>query len=219
MCLGCWNQAVRVTRQFPLCAFCREPTPTDDDEIIIRRIKKRMEMNDSAAIVIASQFYQEGIYGLQKDPQLAFDLCLRAAKLGNADACSSIAMFYKNDVIVLEPYACSSTALIYNNDVVVQKDMVKSTEYLKKATKKGSIHARHNLGMYEARNGSYRVACKHWLISAAAGDTKSLEAITDFLKIGIVTMEEYSTALISHRKVHKDEWSIEREEVCVTRLL
>jgi len=61
--------------------------------------------------------------------------------------------------------------------------------------------------------GNFRLACKHWLISAAAGHAKSLEAIADFFKIDIVTKKEYSSALASYRKVHKAEWSIDREKV------
>mmetsp|Transcript_52333 Transcript_52333/g.59431 ORF Transcript_52333/g.59431 Transcript_52333/m.59431 type:complete len:165 (+) Transcript_52333:3-497(+) len=151
-----------------------------------------MELNDSNAIYDIAQCYRKGKCGLPQDPKKAFDLCLRAADLGHSVACHNVARLYKEGVDVA-------------------KDMTEARKYNKMAVKKGHIKARINLGVDEWNNGNYRVACKHWLISAAAGHAKSLEAIAEYYQYQLVTKEEYSTALTSYNNVHKNEHSIERE--------
>ena len=194
ICQACRLENVVVTikrEQIPSCPFCREPAPTSYNELVVR-IKKRMEINDSVAILNASQLYKFGMYGLPKDPQKEFDLCIRAAELGNLDACNSAARFY-------------------HDGVVVTKDMPKAKEYYEKAAKKGNIYARYNLGHFEQENENFRLASRHWLISAAAGNIDSLERIPKLYKMKLVTKKEYATVLASYSNVHKDEWSIERE--------
>jgi len=194
ICKGCYEKNTRVTAgrgKFPCCAFCREPDPASDKELVVR-MKKRMEMNDSIVISIASQYYKFGEYGLPMDPQKAFELCLRAAELGNSNACISAAGYYKDGV-------------------VVPKDMAKVREYFEKSAKKGGMQARFNLGVDEVIQKNFRLASRHWLISAAAGCTKSLAELSKSYKFEVVTKQEYSTTLASYRKIHTDEWSIDRE--------
>mmetsp|Transcript_49457 Transcript_49457/g.50272 ORF Transcript_49457/g.50272 Transcript_49457/m.50272 type:complete len:141 (+) Transcript_49457:2-424(+) len=128
------------------------------------------------------------------DPQKAFELCLRAAELGNSNACNSAASFY-------------------SDGVTVPTDMAKAREYFQKGVKGGDIASRHRLGMDEKRNGNFRLASRHWLISAAAGATDSLEEISKSYKFKLVTKNECSTAYTSNINVHKNEWSIERKAV------
>jgi len=194
ICDGCNLENRRVTRERGLdqcCAFCREPSSSSDDEIIVR-IKTRMDTNDSAAIFLASQCYKLGRYGLPQDSQKAFELCLRASELGNSEACGRAAGYY-------------------NNGEVVAKDMAKQREYLRKAVKKGNVHARHNLGATEWSECNYRLASRHYLTAAAAGYAPSLEKIAKLYQMKLVTKKEYSIALTSYGNVHKDELSIERE--------
>jgi len=201
ICDGCYQENVLATLERgldPCCAFCRELEHSSDEESFIQ-LKKRMEMNDSVAINMASQWYRFGKYGLPKDPQLAFDLCLRAAKLGNSDACNRAAMHYKDGEIV-------------------PTDMTKATDYLKKAVKKGNISARHIIGAGEWSKCNYRLGSRHCLLSAAAGNTDSLEQIAKCYKLKLVTKKEYSVALASYGNVHKDEWSIERERAAAATI-
>mmetsp|Transcript_37339 Transcript_37339/g.37805 ORF Transcript_37339/g.37805 Transcript_37339/m.37805 type:complete len:156 (-) Transcript_37339:126-593(-) len=151
-----------------------------------------MEMNDSEAIYRLSAFYSLGEGGLPKDPQKGFELCLRSAKLGNSNACNDVAIDYKNGT-------------------GVPTNMAKAKEYDIKAANKGCIQARHYLGIEECKNDNDHSACRHWLLSAAAGYTVSLKKIAICYRYKLVTKNEYSTALVSYRKVNKDEWSIERE--------
>ena len=200
ICGGCFQENVRATRERgldPCCAFCREPGPSSDEECVIL-LKKRMEMNDIFAINMASQWYRFGKHGLPEDPQMAFDLCLRAAKMGNSAAGSRAAMHYKDGKIV-------------------PTDMAKAADYLQKAVKKGNIIARHIIGADKWNKCNYRLGSRHWLLAAAAGCTDSLKQIATCYKLKLVTKKEYSVALASYGNVHKDEWSIERERRAAAR--
>ena len=202
ICHGCWMKNSWVTkergrqlipqRELDLrCPFCRKTTPASDNEFIIRN-KKRMELNDSNAIFIASQYYKKGKCGLPQEPERAFQLCLRASELGNTKAYNNLGLFYKEGV-------------------VVPKDMAKAKGYYEMAAKKGNIEARYNLGMGEMEKENYQTAGKHLLISAAAGDALSLVEIADCYKYRHVTKKEYITALTSYIQVQNDEYSIERK--------
>ena len=61
------------------------------------------------------------------------------------------------------------------------------------------------------KKGNHRVASRHWLLSAAAGDTKSMTRIADFYKREVVNKKEFATAFASYSNVHEGEWSIERK--------
>lgn len=154
-------------------------------------------MNDSVAVFNFSEYYRIGKNGLPIDPQKSFDFCIRAAELGNTDACRSAALFY-------------------NNGVVVPKDIVNARKYTDKAVEGGNIIARHQLGVEEWGKCNYQLAGRHCLVSAADGYAPSLEGVAEFYKIKLVTKTEYSTILTSYRNIQMDEWSIERERAAAT---
>jgi len=190
ICNSCEEEDNRISKKYS-CPFCRASTPSSDNEEVVR-IEKRMEMNDSKAIYMASQNYLYGNHGVTKDPQKAFALCIRAAKLGNSRANWGAAQFYREGV-------------------VVPKNMIKASDYIKKAAKGGNLLARHILGVEEVKKYNCFIGSRHWLISAAAGYSPSLKEIANLFMFKFVTKEEYATTLASYRNVHKDEWSIERD--------
>ena len=194
LCTGCWQRDQQFMK-IPRCAFCREPNSSSEQEAVLR-LRKRMELKDCTALFIASQFYKAGLYGLPQDTQKAFELCLRAANLGHATACGSIA-------------EC------YNTGDVVPIDTKKSRQYLRQSVQSGNLRSRHQLGAMEHNNSNYQKASRHWLLAAAAGDTESLEEIGKYykLQLGVITQEEYAAALVSYVNVHQEEWSWEREAV------
>ena len=197
ICRGCSKEHQQFALERELdecCAFCRALLPSSEKEIM-SRLQKRMALDDGIAIQTVSQCYRVGECGLPKDAQQAFELCLRAAALGNANACNSAASFY-------------------SDGVTIPTDMVKAREYFQKGVQEGGgLATRHHLGMDEKHKGNFRLASRHWLISAAAGATDSLEEISKSYKFQVVTKKEYSTAYTSNINVHKIEWSSERESV------
>ena len=195
LCDSCVKENIRVTKERgkklkPPCPFCRAPYPSSEENIIL--LKKQMDMNDSEAIYIASVFYMYGMMGLPQDSKKTFELWLRAAELGHS-------------------MASYNAALYYEKDVVVPKDMTKAKQYYVKAAKQGSIDSRYNLGVDEWNNNNEHSASRHLLISAAAGDTDSLNMISKCYRYQLVTKEEYVTVLTAYSNVHENEWSSARD--------
>ena len=79
------------------CAFCRTLRPTSEKENA-KRIMKRVEVDDSEAILLQGRAYSEGAYGLPKDYKKALEFWHRAGELGEASAYGNIGVAYENGV-------------------------------------------------------------------------------------------------------------------------
>ena len=69
---------------------------------------------------------------------------------------------------------------------------------------RGHVLARHNLGCVELNEGNIDRALKHFMISAGAGDDKSLKAIRDYFFKGYTTKDDFEKALCSHKEAHDE---------------
>ena len=67
--------------------------------------------------------------------------------------------------------------LCYDNGEGVEVDKKKAKHYYELAAMGGSVKARTNLSYIEGRAGNYKRAMKHSLISAKAGDDRSLDLV------------------------------------------
>jgi len=68
-----------------LCAFCRTPTVTYDEDII-KRVKNLMDKGNSEAFNMLAGIYYRGLMGMPQDYQKANELYLKAGELGSAEA-------------------------------------------------------------------------------------------------------------------------------------
>ena len=133
ICSGCIHAPVHdhegnVIKE-KTCPFCRTLTPDfDDDKEIIKRLEKRMELNDAEAIYNIGCFYYEGRYGLPQNYAKALELWNRAVELGNAVAY----------------YGIGSA---YNDGRGVDADHEKARHYLELAAMGGDLNARNSLGV------------------------------------------------------------------------
>jgi len=183
ICSGCVyapvydNQGNKIKEK--TCPFCRTPTPTSGEEMI-KRYKKRMELNDANAIYNMGIYYSHGRYGLPQSMAKALKLYRRAGELGHSDAYSSIG----ND---------------YQAGRGVELDTKKALYYWELASIAGSVHARHNLGVYEERAGNYDRTLRHWVIAVKDGSLESLESIKRMYKYGHATKDDYANALRSYQ--------------------
>ena len=176
-----------------ICAFCRTPLHTSSGEYI-KRIKKRVEADNAEATYLLGFFYRQGENGLQQDHGKALDLWRRAAELGSAAAYNNIG------------YA-------YENGMVVESDDKKALYYYELAAMGGDVYARHNLGGSEYSAGNMSRAVKHWMISAGAGNDKSLAAIRECYLRGHATKDDFEKALRAHKESKDEMKSDKREEV------
>ena len=160
------------------CPFCRTPTPTSEEEMV-KREKKRMDLNDHVAIYNQGCNYHEGACGFPQDHDKALELFHRAGDLGYAGAYLGIGNAY--DV-----------------GQGVEVDKKKATHYYELAAMKGNL-ARQNLGREEGMAGNMDRALKHHLIAVRSGCAESLNRIKIYYSAGLATKYHYTKALQSYQ--------------------
>jgi len=191
ICSGC-VQAVHMVDDEEKCAFCRTPNSTSDKQSR-KRLKNRMDMNDSRALHELAVGYSYGAHGLQQSYAKALELYHRAGELGYAHAYNNIGGFYIN-----------------GKGVAV--DEKKAKYYLGLAAIKGDDTARNNLGILEEKDGNMDRALKHYMISARGGRSESLEAIKELFMDGLATKEDYESALRAHQTYLDEICSDQRDK-------
>jgi len=204
VCSGCME--VACTQKDSPCPFCRMPTPSIEVEHL-GRCKKRMAAGDAEAFYNLAGVYERGVWGLPVDRSKELDLLKQAAELGSCAAHSSLA------------YA-------YRTGDGAEIDMEKAVHHWKRAAILGDESSRYCLGVHEEKMGNlrnrefgmipindanYNRAMKHFMISARAGCEKSLKAIGEGYKSGIVTKEEYGKALRAQKESQEGMKSEQRE--------
>ncbi len=171
------------------CPFCRNPAPTSEegaDRQIMKRIKKN---NDPVALCYMGKKHKK-----EGDYEKALEYHTKAIELGDVDA-----------------HACLGN--LYYNGLGVQKDEEKAIHHLEQAAIDGHPQARVGLADYETKNGRFERAAKHFIIAANLGEDRSLSSIKDLFVQGIVSKEDYTTALRGYQAAVEATKSAEREEV------
>lgn len=166
ICSGCIHEVAKLTED-QTCAFCRAPAAFSN-EVLIRRLMKRIEVNDAEATHHLGCFYYVGSHGLQRNYAKALDLSHRASELGFAAA----------------SYNIGHAHMVGNG---VEVDQKKGIHYYELAAIGGDLGARRNLGNAELRaarsiEGAERAiklerAIKHYMIVVRNGDSGSLDMI------------------------------------------
>ena len=194
ICRGCvYAFQSRVTKkEHDVCPFCRTPPPISYEERI-KRLEKRMGMNDAMAISSMGAYYDGGLIGLQQNRIKALELWHRVAELGCALA-----------------YSCIGTA--YKNGWGVEVDEKKAKKYWESAASGGCLKARHNLGRLEVKEGNVERALKHFMIAVRDGNSDSLQNIKHMCKHGFATKEDYAKALQFHQTYVDEIKSDQRDE-------
>jgi len=183
-----------------LCPFCRTP-PSNSDKEEVKRIEKRIKLNDAEAFLRFGNGYNYGIHwGLPKNRNKAFELYTQAAKLGSIEAQDQIAKAYKTG------------AYVFGQGV--KWDMTKAQYHMELAAKGGHEIARHNLGLMEKGfNGNIYLAMKHFMIAASSGLEMSLKEVGEGHKAGYVTKDEYTKTLRAYQNVREEMKSEQRTKV------
>ena len=149
---------------------------------------KRVVANDPVAMNQMGGYYSE-----QGDYMKAFEYWSKAAALGNMNAHLNL-------------------SIMYARGDGVEKDKKKELFHLEEAAIGGVTDARHNLGSIEGINKRYDRAIKHYIIAANMGHDESLEALKENYATGIVTKEEFATALRGHKAAVDATKSPQRKE-------
>ena len=189
ICNGCvYSNDIRIYQESleSACPFCRHLDPKTKDEEI-KNIMKRVNANDPIAMVqMGLRRYEDGDY------DSAFKYVNKAAALGDAGGHYQLACFYFEGK-------------------GVEKDAKKEVYHLEQAAIGGHPLARYNLGIKEEGNGRMDRASKHWIIAAALGYDASLDALKGGYEDGLVTKEDFASALRAHQDTIEAMKSPQRE--------
>jgi len=198
VCSGCVKASINEMNKGNLkrwCSYCRVPLPRSDKEYV-KRIKKRMKLNEAEAFYELGTDYRDGNLGLSKDLNKVLELWNQAAELGSINAHYELAL-----------------CLYYGK--WAEKDKKKAIQHYKLAAIGGHERARHNLGLIEMSNGNMDRSMKHHMIAAKSGHDESLKEVGIGYKAGLVTKDEYVSTLRAYQQTIDQMKSKEREEARV----
>ena len=182
VCRGCVH-----ANQESTCPFCRHPIP-NSEETKMNYLMKRVEANDPVAISQLGMKHQKN-----GDYKSAFEYYTKAAGLGNIDAHMAL-------------------SFLYEKELGVEKDEKKELYHLEEAAIGGHPDARNNLAVLEGRKKRYDRAIKHFIIAATLGHDESLEALKIAYRDGLVSKEDFATALRAHQTAVDATKSPQRDE-------
>ena len=191
ICKGCVYANFRANKHDRVkagsCPFCREPAACSDEETHKRNMK-RVKAKDPAALS------QKGISCHKEgDYDASFEYFTKAAKLGDADA------HYR-------------LGYMYGDVNGVEKVEKKTVYHWEKAAIGGHPQARHNLAIFEKRNGNIERAVKHFIIAANLGYDNSMKALWKQYSEGSITKEDLDATLRTHQAAIDATKSKQREE-------
>ncbi len=156
------------------CAFCREPVAKSEKEVD-KNVKKRIKKKCPVAMYhMGRDCIDEGDY------DTALEYLTSASELGDAGS----------------HYGLS---IMYHQGQGVEKDKEKEVYHLEQAAIGGHHMARHNLGCFEANNGRFDRAKKHFIIAANLGYHDSLNALRLLHADGYASKKEYADSLRSYQ--------------------
>ena len=181
MCKGC------VIKHFSAgssgrgtCPFCYTARPKTDAEFLARTESRVETHKDGYCLFQLAVFYNNGLFGLQPQPQKALSLCRRSAEMGCPEACYSMAREYDPN----KQNHCQG--------VKQGGDWNTRIAYLKEAAKAGHLDARGAL-MDLAKDDPALV--HHAMIASCAGYGRALEAVKCCYMRGDITKKDYTKAL------------------------
>ena len=201
ICSGCVhaplydNQGNQVDNK--KCSLCRThfivaADAASIDAENIKRIEKRVELNDPTAMYNRGCDYHKGTYGLPRNYKKALKLWQQAGDLGHAGGYANIG--YAHDI-----------------GRGVEVDKKKAIHYYELAAMSGHGDARHNLGVHEESTGDMNRALKHYMIAVEGGNTGSLKMIKELYLKGSATKDDYTKALQLYQEYLGEIKSEQRE--------
>ena len=192
VCSGCIHavkvKAIGVSK----CPYCRIPAATSRDEML-RRYKKRMELDDANTIYNLGLFHTHGRQGFTQDYTKALEYYHRAGELGSSEA-------------------VTNAAVAYYNGEGVERDVKKARQYWEKAAIMGDLHARYSLGYEEEKARNIGRAKKYYMIAAKDGHETAVKNVLKLYSKGYVTKEEYENALRSYQEYVAEVKTVQRDD-------
>mmetsp|Transcript_26106 Transcript_26106/g.38329 ORF Transcript_26106/g.38329 Transcript_26106/m.38329 type:complete len:318 (+) Transcript_26106:61-1014(+) len=193
ICNGCLFFNLKRERKEKLeskCVFCRKKSflTGKESELLFN---KRIEANDPNAL------RQMGtMCGAQGNFAKSMEFLTKAANLGDAESHYQLGMMYGN-------------RLPFSN---VGKDKKKERYHLEEAAIAGHPEARLQLGIVEVESKRMDRAVKHFIIAASNGEIESMKMVRKGYETGVVSKEEFASALRAHQAAIDSTKSPQRDE-------
>lgn len=191
-CNGCIYRLWGTDDENQVCPHCRQKNLTTS-QIFISRLNERVKKGDKYAIHIKAFFHFRGKWNVPHDYNEAMKLWKQAGELGCLDSYNAISDMYR---------------VGYG----VERSVIKALQYTKMAAKKGSMLARHNIGLYTfygiGMKADSESAVRHWKIAASAGFKPSLNILH---RRELIERDEYKKTKAEYRKKLKQDFIEERE--------
>ena len=192
ICKGCtFSNAKRLIeeRLDHTCPFCRSEIRRSDIKQPSQKMMKRVQANDPSAIS------EIGIIRCQEGNHAeALQYFTKAAELGHANAHCNLSIMYRKGEFV-------------------EKDEKKFLYHAEEAAIKGHLGARCGLAEYEMEKFRPDRAVKHLTIAANLGHDNSMEALKIAYKGGMVSKEDFASALRAHKAAADEMKSPQRDAV------
>eukprot|EP00956_Cyclotella_meneghiniana_P032494 scaffold89708_cov21-Cyclotella_meneghiniana.AAC.1 len=82
----------------------------------------------------------------------------------------------------------------------------------------GNIHATHNIGVAEVKNGNNQRAKRHFMFAAKSGLKVSLDAVMEGFSGGCVTKEEFEKTLRGYQDALEETKNAQRDRASASRI-
>lgn len=194
ICHGCIC-AMKMSEGKDLCAFCRTPPPSSDEDRV-KRVEKLIDNGNAKAYCNYGNYYYNGRMGMQQNQIKACELWLKAAELGCCEGYFNL-------------------GIAYDQGRGVEVDKKKASHYFELSAMGGDMKARHNLGCTEYKAGNHYRAMKHLMIAARSGTKESLDCVKIGFTNGYITKDEYASTLRAYQKRLDEMKSGERDKAAL----
>ena len=172
ICAGCDGRMEEKGKKLAsACPNCREPNSNDLNDYY-RQVEARASKNDLIALKTLGAYFAGGLNGFPKDDLKALDCWIRAVELGSPETCAQIAMSYSS------------------GRGGVNKDMERKELFFTVGALRGSIFARHEIGISEYESGNFEIGIRHWKIAAEAGMQQSIDMLKKIYNSGTQNAQE-----------------------------
>ena len=198
ICNGCLYAMMMSEGGADLCPFCRDLVPITNQKVdeLLKELMNKGNADGYHQYALSHEFGKHHPINIEK----ANEFYLKAGDLG----CTS--GYYNLGISYLD-----------GNGVEVNNK--KAKQYWELAAMGGDFSARFNVGVEEQDAGNWRLAFKHFMISAKAGYPVALEFVTDNCKTGVkrgfMTEEEYADTLRAYHESRKEVKSDDRDKARV----
>jgi TPR repeat protein len=149
----------------------------DSVEEKLRRLRKRVDLEDPQALLNLAMNHGEGNYGLKVDQAKCIELMRQSAGLGFPPALYQLGTFH------------------YYGKMGLQQNEEEALKYFKEAAECGDLDSLHNFGSIEAANGDHVAAMRHWRLSAPGGYRISMEHLIQCFEAGFLQHEDLAETL------------------------